>query len=239
MRSSTPSSLAGFSRAVNFEPRLRLLPLCVLLCAGAALSRVAPPAEPMQGSRLATLAADWSWLRANAAWEAGDESHTRAWSAAAVAAAPQTDYFRLNAARMRAFDFAAWREARDPAAPESVRARWRRELADEALVLLLTPPAPGPARWIEAGNIALYCTRDVAAAAEYYRRAAELPGAPWHAGRIYGELLRQSGRSREAVAWLKVWLARLPADDPAAQRELVAARIAELERELGREREAL
>lgn len=181
----------------------------------------------------AALAADYSWLKANLGWEAHDEARARVWSALAVRAAPDSDYFRFNAARMRAFDFPAWREAREPAAPSAVRARWRVELGEEAIALVLAGGDRSAVRLIEAGNLALYALRDVARAADFYRRAAELPDAPWHAGRIYAELLRQSGHPREALAWLKRWLPRLPADDPAAQRALVMARIAALEREVG------
>lgn len=211
--------------------------LAVLLGAGAALSRVSP-ATTREDGLVRTLAADWSWLKANVAWEAQDEERARAWSGAAIAARPGCGYFRMNAARMRAFDFPVWREARAPDAPASVRRRWRDELAEEALALLAAGP-PEAERLIEAGNIALHACHDPERAAEFYRRAAELPGAPWHAGRIHAELLRQTGRSREALAWLRAWLPRLPADDPAAQRERVVARIAELERELAQRREAL
>lgn len=213
-----------------------LLPL--LLGAGALLAQVAPATPAGQG-RWRLVVADWSWVRADLAWEGRDEARSRGWSRLAVAAAPTVDYFRLNAARMHAYDFPAWREAREPGAPAALRARWRRESAAEAIALLTAEGAPTAACLIEAGNIALYARRDPASAAEFYRRAAETPGAPWHAGRIYAELLRQTGRPREALAWLRGWWPRLPADDPAAQRELVAARIAELERELGERPEAL
>ncbi|MBI2514527.1 MAG: hypothetical protein HYV96_21340 [Opitutae bacterium] len=223
---------------MSFDQRIWWLSFAVLLAAGAALSRVAPAAPAMPGV-LPRVIADWSWLRTNVAWEARDEARARAWSEVAIAAAPQLDYFRVNAARMRAFDIPAWREAAAPEAPAAVRVRWREEAANDALALLLADPEPSAARLIEAGNISLYAKRDPAAAAEFYRRAAELPDAPWHAGRIYAELLRQTGRSREALAWLRAWLPRLPVDDPAAQCELVHARMVELERELGSEREAL
>lgn len=223
---------------MSFEKRSWGLAVAVLLAAGAALSRVAPAAPALRGV-LPRMIADWSWLRTNVAWEARDEARTRAWSEVAIAAAPELDYFRVNAARMRAFDLPAWREAAAPEAPAAVRARWREEAASDALALLLAGPEPGAARLIEAGNISLYAQRDPAAAAEFYRRAAEMPDAPCHAGRIYAELLRQTGRSREALAWLRAWLPRLPVDDPAAQCELVRARIVELERELALEREAL
>lgn len=180
-------------------------------------------------------AADWSWLKANLAWEKRDEVRTRAETTLAVALAPTTNYFRVNAARMRAFDFPEWRERAEPTAPAALKAAWREELAAEALALLERAPTRSPDLLIEAGNIALYARRDSRGAAAYYRRAAEMPGAPWHAGRIGAELLWRSGQRREAVTWLRAWGERLPPDDPTAQRELVLQRVAVWERELERE----
>lgn len=223
---------------MNSEQRTVWLSLIALAGAGVLIS--CWPISSRSGRSVATaIGADWSWLKADLAWEARDETRTRSWSALAVRAAPYVDYFRFNAARMRAFDFPAWREAREPAAPAGLRARWRAELGEEAIALVLAGRERNAACLIEAGNLALYALRDVERAAEFYRRAAELPDAPWHAGRIHAELLRQLGRTREALAWLKGWLRRLPTDDPTAQRALIAARIAALERELGTPSEPL
>lgn len=224
----------GFSRGVSSERTSCWLSLVVLLGVGALLSRVPVSADVTGGALAAALVADWSWLKADLAWEAHDEARTRSWSAVAVRAAPAIDYFRINAARMRAFDFPAWREMREPSAPASVRVRWQSECAGEAIALLLDEPEPGAARLIEAGNIALHAQHDPIAAAQFYRCAAEMPGAPWHAGRIYAELLRRTGQDRAALNWLRTWLPRLPVDEPTAQRDLVVARIAELERVLAR-----
>lgn len=217
---------------MNSECRVAGLSLLALVGAGALFSW-APLPSGTGRSVASAVAADWSWLKANAAWETRDEARTRSWSALSVRAAPEVDYFRLNAARMRAFDFPAWREAREPGAPPALRARWRSELGEEAIELVLEGGERNPARLVEAGNLSLYALHDARRAAEFYRGAAELPGAPWHAGRIHAELLRQTGRTREALKWLKGWLPRLASDEPAAQRALVEARIAELERELG------
>lgn len=184
-------------------------------------------ASPLLGE----LTADVAWVRLNAAWERRDEPAVRALMGLTLAASPG-EYFRLNCARMVAFDLPAWRMREHPGAPESVRAHWRAQGGQEALALLQESGAVSANRWIEAANIALYGLGDRARAAELYRRAAERPGAPWHAGRIHAQLLRELGRDREAADWLRAWLPRLPADDPAAQRELVAARLADLELEL-------
>ncbi|MBX3735413.1 MAG: hypothetical protein KF715_01885 [Candidatus Didemnitutus sp.] len=215
------------------ERHVPLLAFAALAVFGAATGAWRDAHEPVAIAWPA--AADWCWLKANLAWEKRDEARTRELTTLAVALAPMTDYFRVNAARMRAFDFPEWREREQPTAPSALKAAWRAELAGEALAVLEHAPGRSPELWIEAGNIALYARRDSREAAAYYRRAAEMVGAPWHAGRICGELLWRSGQRREAVEWLRAWGGRLPADEPEAQRELVLARCAEWERELQRE----
>lgn len=233
MPRSTSAWRRGVFRDVISERHASWLAFAVLAVFGAATGSWRDAREPT--TIALPGAADWFWLRANLAWEKRDEARTRELTTLAVALAPATDYFRVNAARMRAFDFPEWRERAEPAAPAALKASWRAELAAESLALLERAPARSPELWIEAGNIALYARRDSREAAACYRRAAEMPGAPWHAGRICGELLWRSGQRREAVDWLRDWGGRLPADVPAAQRELVLARLAEWERELRRE----
>lgn len=187
----------------------------------------------------AELAADAAWVRLNVAWEERRAAEVRAWQRLALEAAPGSEYFRLNVARQLAFDLPAWRRQEQPEAPVAVVVRWRREGAEEAMRLLLADGRPGPAELVEAANIALYALEDRARAADLYRQAAETPGAPWHAGRIHAQLLRELGRDREALDWLRAWAPRLPADDPGAQRELVWRRIADLELELSSRGEPL
>jgi hypothetical protein len=50
---------------------------------------------------------------------------------------------------------------------------------------------------------------------------------------VHAELLRELGRNAEALAWLRKILPDLPADDPAARREVVLQRIKELESVVG------
>lgn len=221
----------------------RGLALALVLAGGFALGTLEPPARADAASPplrnffaasgpAAALVADAAWLRLNLAAEARDAAAVRALIGVTLAAAPATNYFRLNAARMLAYDLPAWRAQAEPRAPAALVQRWRREAADEAEACLLADAADDAECLVEAANLALYARGDRSLAAGRYRRAAELPGAPWHAGRIHAQLLRELGRDREALEWLRAWAPRLPADDPAAQRALVLARLAELELEL-------
>jgi hypothetical protein len=173
------------------------------------------------------------WLKANLAWERRDAAETTTLIGLTVAADERPVYFWLNGARMLACDLPEWRL--DGTEPAAVRQKVVAEQARQALRFLgqgLRWHGTDTAIFIEMGNIHLRRTGDVEAAARCYRRAAEQPGAPYFAARIHGELLRELGRPAEALAWLRQVAVKLPADEPAARREVVLARIAALEREL-------
>jgi len=176
------------------------------------------------------MAADVLWLRTNLAWERRDAAATEALLRATVAADGRAVYFRLNGARMLAYDFPAWRTP--PDAPAAVRARHAAGHAERALAFLdegMASHGPDADSFIEMARICQQQPGDLPRAAGYYRQAAELPGAPYFAGRLHVELLVRTGGVREARDWLRGWLPRLPADDPAAERARMAARLAELE----------
>lgn len=181
---------------------------------------------------LRSVVAGGFWLRANLAWERQDLEGMVASVELTVAADERPAYFWLNGARMIAYDPPAWLPDGIPAA---VRQQAEEELAQRALLFL-----EKGLRWrgsdadllIEIANLHLRRRGDLINAAHYYRLAAELPGAPFHAARIHAELLHRQGRTREALAWLQDVLPGLPADEPAARRGAVEARIAEWEREL-------
>ncbi len=205
-------------------------------------ARLAPEraGRPALGSGLAVIGgfravvAGGCWLRANLAWERRDAVATRALLELTVRADGRPLYFWLNGARMLAHDVPEW--GLDTGAPAAVRERVKREHAEIALAWLDEAEREhgrSAALLIEKANIRLRALGDREGAARLFRMAAEQPGAPWHAARIHGELLRTLGRPAAALAWLRQILPGLPADDPAAQREVVEQRIRELERELG------
>ena len=236
------------SVVVNSDRWLRLLPLPLLLIAVSVLrpleSRVAASLQagepvPVESGSLAVLggwravAAGGAWLRANLAWERRDAAATRALLELAVTADSRTLHFWLNAARMMAYDFPAWRT---DGAPRAVREAAVIEEAERALAFLERGLSRHPARaeiYLEMANIRLRALGDREGAAKLFRLAVEQPGAPYHAARIHAELLRDLGRPAEALAFLRERLPGFPADDPAARREVVEQRIKELESLLG------
>ncbi len=172
------------------------------------------------------------WLRANLAWERRDAGATAALLELTVAADERPVYFWLNGARMLAYDVPEWLP---DTAPTVVRQQVSGLQAQRALDFL----AKG-LRWhgldadlyVEQANIHLRRRGDLESAARCYRLAAEQPGAPFYAGRLHAGLLVELGRRQDALAWLRQILPTLPADDPAARREVVQARIRALELEL-------
>jgi tetratricopeptide (TPR) repeat protein len=151
---------------------------------------------------------------------------------------PRPVYFWINGARIMAYDFAAWRiaEAGGDAVSPGVEERIRREQAMLALRHLDAAERFHPNNaelWIERAAVELNALKDVNAAAESYRRASEMPGAPYYAARLHAEMLRRAGRKAEALAWLVRLHPTLPRDDEAAAADVVLGRIRELERELG------
>ena len=171
------------------------------------------------------------WLRAHLAWERRDSAATAAWIELSVAADERPLSFWLNGARMLAYDLPAWRRPE----PAAVRERAGEAHARLALAFLekgLRWHGADAALYIEMANLHLRRTGDLESAARCYREAAALPHAPYYAGRIHAELLRELGRPREALDGLRRMLPRLPADEPEACRAVVLARIEALEQEL-------
>lgn len=178
-----------------------------------------------------TILADGFWLEANRAWERRDAAETARFIRLATTADPQCLYFWLNGARMLAYDLPAWERAAG-FMPATVAARRQHEAADGALALLQQAAAwhrQSPDLFIEMGNVAWRAQGDLAAAAQHYRRAALLPGAPAHAARVHAELLVATGRRREARDWLRQLLPRLRPEDPDARIAVVRERLQALE----------
>ncbi|HEX2861040.1 MAG TPA: hypothetical protein VHN79_05350 [Lacunisphaera sp.] len=240
------------SSTASFSLRVRILPPVILLVAVAGLRaleagiavapvRLMPQLSALAGSGgtmavlggLRAAVAGSFWLRANLAWERRDAGATTALLHLTVAADERPLLFWLNGARMIAYDMPEWRLG--PEASRAVRRRAVVEQAGAALEFLqrgVQWRGPAPDLLIEMANIRLRVLGDREGAARLFRRASEMPGAPYYAARVHGELLRALGRPDEALAWLKKILPGLPADEPAARREVVIQRISELESSL-------
>ena len=138
------------------------------------------------------LMADGLWLKAYAAWAARDRLRTEALIQWVTAVDDRPLHFWVNGARIIACDVPEWRlQAMDTwRVPSEVRRRVMEEQACAALEYLDAARNCHPesaAIWVEMGNIHLYKRGDLVRAAECYRRAAESPGAPYYAARVYAD----------------------------------------------------
>lgn len=184
------------------------------------------------------LVADATWIRMFVAWEKRDLAGTQTLVQLVTAIDPRPAYFWINGARIIAHDLSTWRldAAGGDAAGPAVEQRIDREQGAVALQHLDAAMAFHPANpdlWIERASIQITRMRDVLAAAESYRRAWELPRAPFYTARLHAEMLRRAGRREDALQWLVRLHPTLPSADPGAGRDVVLARIRDLERELG------
>ncbi len=180
-----------------------------------------------------SVIADFLWLDAYGYWEQQDLPQTQKLIDVVTTVDPRPLYFWINGARIIAYDMPQWRldAARESLSESDVR-RIDREQSRAALDLLERGLAvhPGnPFLLIEVANIHLRRLGEVAAAADYYRQAAEAPGAPFYAARIHAVLLEQLGRLQDAYDWLCRLYPTLPADNPLADVDYVLQRIRRLE----------
>ena len=163
-----------------------MLGLALVLGGSAALHPAAagrgvgpPPRHP--------LLADALWLETDLAWERHDAALTRCLIGLTLAVDPEADYFRLNGARMLAYDLPEWAGREAARETAAVRAHRRKRAAEEALALLARglPRQPNSiALQLEMGNICLYGLGDAARAAKHYRLVAAQENAPAFASRI-------------------------------------------------------
>lgn len=197
-----------------------------------------------QGATLAilggfrALVADLAWIRMYTIWERRDLPGTETLLRLVTTIDPRPVYFWLNAARITAYDFPFWRVLAAggfESVPQDVQRRLSHEQARSALRGLETAMRfhPGSVElWVERANIELNRLGDLEAAAESYRRAWELPGAPYYVARLRAEVLRRAGRRAEALEWLRRLHPILPLTDESAAADTVLGRIRDLEREL-------
>ena len=191
--------------------------------AGASCAAALLRAAGLGGTR--ALVADGLWLAVYGAWAEQDAARTEALLRLVTAVDGRPVDFWIQGARMIAYDMPTW-----PGAPGS-----RLERAAEAIEFLEAARKQHPesvALCVETANVHLYQRRDLELAARWYRRAAELPGAPPVAARIHAELLRRLGRVREARDWLCGFDRGWGGGASPEERELVRRRIAALEDDL-------
>lgn len=187
------------------------------------------------------VVADLLWIRTNAVWENQEPAvipATETLIRLVTTVDPRPVYFWLNGARMIAYDMSVWRvhaAGGYDAVPDSVIRRFHDEQAETAIRLLHRGFDFHPDRaeiLVDIANIYLRRMDNVEMAAEYYRRASEVPNPPGYAPRIYAQLLRRMGEDEAAYRWLVDLYPTLDPENITHRIELVLSRIRELEDEL-------
>ena len=264
MLPSPPSSRLTVFTGVNSNWCTSLVVIGSLVVSGATLQRMAAPLEteylargalPPAGSASSpadaacavlggfrALAADVAWLRMYAAWERRELAATDALVRLSTRLDPRSAYFWQNGARILGHDLSVWRvdlAGGYEGTPRVVQQRIHRDQGESAVALLDEAIAAHPGNaslWVDRAMMQLTRLEDVAGAAESFRRAWEMPNAPYYAARMHGELLRRLGRHQDALDWLVALHPRLPpaeSDGAAA----VLDSIGRLEQQLGIPRE--
>ena len=183
--------------------------------------------------------ADFLWLRTHGYWEAKDRARTEALIKVTAAVDPEPLFFWINGARILGYDLPRWQIREQGGAegpPLAIQKRIRNAYALRSLEFLGQGRKFHPtvtALPIEQAMIYVHLLDNDEAAAQLFREAALMKGAPFFAGRICAELLRRSGHIAEAYEWLAEYYLTLPDDDPSAAKPVVLGRIRDLEDTLG------
>lgn len=148
-----------------------------------------------------TVIADGMWLRAFHFWGERNPAACLKYCKLAITLAPEQYFFLENTANYVAFDFPIWEIRRRGGfmhVPKAVQKEIQKKALNDALALLdeaaLSDPE-NPKIFVLAAQITaiktdvIYGRPDFARAAEYYRRACELPGAPWFAFVTYAKFI--------------------------------------------------
>ncbi len=203
------------------------------------LESIAQGVIPGIAGGLQNLIVDFIWIRMSQSWANREVAETQALIHTATALDPRPFYFWRNGARIIAYDIPVWRiqslpeavGSPDPIVIESIR----RDYAEKGIEMLLYAEQfhpENPEIWIEIGQIQNNLLRDRLAAALSFRKAYEMEGGPYFAGRLYAELLRRAGLPEEAYAFYREMHPELPEGEPMAAADVVLGRIRDLESEL-------
>ena len=110
-----------------------------------------------------------------------------------------------------------------------------RQYARQAIAFLeksRTHHSDNPEIYLEEAMIYWLKLDDLEQAAERVLRATQATNPPYHAFRIYGEMLTRMGRNREALDFLERHYETLPDDSVEAMKNVVGERIRSLRRGL-------
>lgn len=185
-----------------------------------------------------TVIADFLFIKANVHWEKKEREKTEVLLNLVTEIDPRPMFFWLNSARMIAYDIPVWRiQALGgfSKVPQVVQEKIKTEQAHRGLSIMNRAERFHPEDYrvpLERAQIFNNRLNDKEKAAQWYLVTSTYEQAPFFAGRIYAQLLRDLGRKKEAYYYLKQNFALLPDDDVTAVKGVVLSRIRKLEGEL-------
>jgi tetratricopeptide (TPR) repeat protein len=185
-----------------------------------------------------SVTANLVWLSKNRNWEKRDFAGTFAKIGLVTSIDPRPQIFWLNGTRIIANDMPAWvvgdRNTNQLASSEVGR-EIARQYARRALAFLeksRTHHSDNPEIYLEEAMIYWLKLGNLEQAAERVLRATQATNPPYHAFRIYGEMLTRMGRNSEALDFLERHYETLPDDSVEAMKNVVGERIRSLRRGL-------
>ncbi|HCR29823.1 MAG TPA: hypothetical protein DIV79_07405 [Opitutae bacterium] len=185
-----------------------------------------------------SVAANLIWLSKNQDWEERDIAGTLGKIALATSIDPRPEMFWLNGSRILANDMPTWVVGLASAEQLETTDRGRaiaKQYAERALAFLEESrdyQRGNPKIHIEAGMIHWKKLGELEAAANSFKSAIETGKTPYFAYRLYGDLLIELGRKREALNLLEDHYETLPDGSLEAMKPVVADRIRLLKNEL-------
>ena len=185
-----------------------------------------------------TIMADFMWITGYTNWEKRIRPETEAMVNLTTLLDPESVYFWSEGARIIGKDIPAWRgEAAEKAGQltPAEELAIRREQGDRAQSLLDRGLANHPNNVTllqDKAQIYEINMHEPAASIEFYREAANAPGAPYFLARVYAEILAKYGHVREAYDYLRGVYPTLPLKSPAAAKGMVWEQLREWEDQL-------
>ena len=159
-----------------------------------------------------TVLADIAWLRGFHFWSERDAVDCLKYCELAMTLAPEQLFFLENTANYVAFEFPVW-EIRKRGGflrvPESGQREIQKKALADALKILDDAAENNPeepkifvlaAQLVAIKTDRIYGAPDYAKSAAYYRRACELPGAPWFAFATYAKFVGEHVPAERASA---------------------------------------
>ncbi|MGF1450732.1 MAG: hypothetical protein ACFB21_01490 [Opitutales bacterium] len=203
---SRPLENAGWSEVQAARPELAIGELRASAGQGVSLALIG-------GFR--SLAADFAFLSAYLAWEDRQLAEMRAKLELTTLLDPMSAYFWKAGGEMIALDVPGWRidawqRRHGTLPPDSVQRAIRREQFAAAQRFLDNAPEPIRESFAMGYDLARWhysSLRDQAAALDMLESVIAQPEATPGARRWYAELLWDTGRRTEAIAYLRAWLA--------------------------------